>query len=246
MPLPSSPHWAPTTTMPGMPCRESRTAAVSPPGGTRAGGRRRRAGSGSPQISMIRETVRSPICSRELLGVEVRRDDERALVLVALVDDRVELLEHPVGRCSRRRGRRGAAGRRVVELVEQLERARPRCRIVSRMSSSSRGQRVDRDRAARPRSPPCETSIASVVLPVPTSPTNQMPRPSSRLLLDVARVAADLGARPASGIVGDREAVERDVAVALGQPRLEPARLRAADAQRPAAAVASRCSSPRR
>ena len=42
--------------------------------------------------------MRRPICcSSSSVSIEVRRDHDRALLLVALVDERVELLEHPVG-----------------------------------------------------------------------------------------------------------------------------------------------------
>ena len=86
-------------------------------------------GSGSPHISYRRETVRSPICARSsasgrashsssgtcagaaVLLDQVRGQDQRALVLVARVDDRVELLEHPRRWSARRRRRRCAAGR---------------------------------------------------------------------------------------------------------------------------------------
>ena len=56
------------------------------------------------------------------------------------------------------------AGQRVVGAADPRQQAR---------------QRVDRDASARPRAAALETSIASVVLPVPTSPISQSPRPSS-------------------------------------------------------------------
>ena len=56
-----------------------------------------KSGSGSPQISTRRETVREPICSSSCLLVEVGGDQHRALCLVALVDEGVELLQNPVG-----------------------------------------------------------------------------------------------------------------------------------------------------
>ena len=73
-------------------CRSGK--CVRRPSGAR---RRPRAGRAS-HISSRRETVRVAICSASCVALEVRRDDDRALVLVARVDDRVELLEHPVGR----------------------------------------------------------------------------------------------------------------------------------------------------
>ena len=57
--------------------------------------------------------MRAPICSSSSLPcVEVGGDQHRALALVALVDQRVELLEHPVG---------ALLGAEVVD-VEQVDR----------------------------------------------------------------------------------------------------------------------------
>ena len=166
LPLPSSPHWAPTITIPGMswsslgdgpgpsaagprgsptPSRAARVSAASCAERVRA---RRRAlrrssspnsGRPSPQISTSRETVRAPSCSIELVGHQVASSTiDRALVLVAGVDDRVELLEHPVGRGSRRRGRRCAAGR-PPRAGRGSRSSPPRCSIDSRSRLSSRG-----------------------------------------------------------------------------------------------------------
>ena len=101
LPFPSSPHWAPTMTMPGM-CRKClrRRSAARP---------RRRAG----QRAHLLEPRDGALLDLldEGVPLEVRRDDHRALVLVARVDDRVELLEHPVAR---------ALGADVVD-VEQVD-----------------------------------------------------------------------------------------------------------------------------
>src|SRR5262249_36754039 len=92
LPLPSSPHWAPTMTSPGMTgglCRVRRSGdlAVAP-----VGAKERhlvadlaQAGDGSPTDLLLQLLVR-----------EVGGDEDRPLRLVALVDQRVELLEHPV------------------------------------------------------------------------------------------------------------------------------------------------------
>src|SRR5688572_11719746 len=109
LPFPSSPHWAPTTTMPGMPLRECTRCL------------RRRAVLAPVVVAEERQGVAAdlddprhgpgPDLLGELLGIEVRGDDERALVLVPRVDDRVELLEHPLAR---------VLGAEVVE-VEQVD-----------------------------------------------------------------------------------------------------------------------------
>ena len=102
-------------------------------------GRRRSIGSGSPHISYSRETVRSPICSRSVApAVEVRGEHDRAAVLVARVDDRVELLEHP---------RRGLLGADVVD-VQQVDggTAGRSARSASTAASSSN---VSRSRPSR-------------------------------------------------------------------------------------------------
>src|SRR4051812_14544656 len=108
LPLPSSPHWAPTITVPGI------SLGSVGGGGLRPVPRDRRA----HRIGLLGEVVGLPAqvgaddrqhlahllqagdrTLVDLLGqvvaLEVRRDDDRALGLVAGVDDRVELLEDP-------------------------------------------------------------------------------------------------------------------------------------------------------
>ena len=131
LPLPSSPHWAPTMhdARHAIECTEGpasdpaaviRSIAAAAWAAARAAGTRRGpAGGGRAEerervaadLHQARDRPRGDLLG-ERLGVEVGRHDDRALVLVAGVDDRVELLEHPVGRSARRRRRRCAAGRR--------------------------------------------------------------------------------------------------------------------------------------
>src|SRR4051812_38006262 len=93
LPLPSSPHWAPTITMPGIAGSLGRSR-TRPPAGLRGLAAR----VGAPQrqhLAHLLEARDGPL--GDLLGervaLEVRRDDDGALLLVAGVDDRVELLE---------------------------------------------------------------------------------------------------------------------------------------------------------
>ena len=106
----------------------------------------------------------------------------RALVLVAGVDDRVELLQHPVGR---------ALGADVVD-VQQVDGGQPVEQVdVGALGAvgvpdlvEQPGQGVDRHRAARLASAALETSIASVVLPVPGGPMNHRPAAGVELVVD--------------------------------------------------------------
>src|SRR3954452_24771319 len=93
--FPSSPHWAPTTTMPGISSSECRS------GGSQIGNGPAQVGAEERQrVAAHLHQPRDRPCAdllRQLVGRQVRRDDDRALVLVARVDDRVQLLEHPLG-----------------------------------------------------------------------------------------------------------------------------------------------------
>src|SRR5919201_3106874 len=113
LPLPSSPHWAPTMTMPGIAtqCVRRRTCARSrdelpivQPAGVVAEERQHRA-----HLLEARHRPRADLGGELPRVFDVRRDDDRALVLVARVDDRVELLEHP---------RRRVLGADVVDVQE--------------------------------------------------------------------------------------------------------------------------------
>ena len=113
------------------------------------------------------------------------------LVLVAAVHDRVQLLEHPLAE------RLGADVVDVQQVdahqrVEQLALGEV-AGLVERLAqlAEQARQRVDRDR--RPLfSATCDTSIASVVLPVPTSPISHSPRPRSRCAVNVVDEPAHL------------------------------------------------------
>src|SRR5687768_3108777 len=103
LPLPSSPHWAPTMQIPGMSGGVYSAAALGRanivlPGGvmllTRVGAPERQ------DLAHLLQPRHGALVDLlgEVVALEVRRDDHRALVLVARVDDRVELLEHPGAR----------------------------------------------------------------------------------------------------------------------------------------------------
>ena len=94
---------------------------------------------------------------------------------------------------------------------------------------------VDRDRVTRASSASFETSIASVVLPVPTSPMNQSPRPAARLLVEVSHEAAH-GPDHVRAQLGDRRAVERDPSVLARDHRRDAGGPRPAHARRAALA----------
>src|SRR5436190_2318456 len=146
LPLPSSPHWAPTTTMEGI-SRSSlggdfevrgRAALVAP-----------HEGDLDAHLGEARDGARADLCA-QLFGVDqVGRHDHRALLLPALVDDRVELLEHPFG---------ALLGAEVVD-VQQVHAAEPleelhvgalRGLLVGLLDVGQEARhRVDRDRMAR-------------------------------------------------------------------------------------------------
>src|SRR4051795_13194520 len=93
LPFPSSPHWAPTTTMPGI--------AVSSLGGAQVGQRPPPVGPEERQriaahLDQPGDRAQPDLVGQRV-GLEVRRDHHGPLVLVARVDDRVQLLEHPFG-----------------------------------------------------------------------------------------------------------------------------------------------------
>src|SRR4051794_18044552 len=101
-PFPSSPHWAPTMQIPGMTSEILGVAETQPLSG-RVGVVARTPRVGTPErqdLAHLLEPRDGPVV--DLIGqrvaLEIRRDDDRALVLVARVDDRVELLEHPRAR----------------------------------------------------------------------------------------------------------------------------------------------------
>ena len=130
--------------------------------------------------------MRSPICSSSSADLQVRGHDHRALGRIALVDDRVELLEHPVA---------ALLGAEVVD-VQQVDRGQPVEELeVGELAGRRRRRCAGSGPAAaaasrsRPSGPASiarlETSIASVVLPVPTSPSIQRPRPSAILRVEI-------------------------------------------------------------
>src|SRR6201992_412571 len=110
LPLPSSPHWAPTMTTPGT--GWILTGAAGGCGaGCGAGGPAPRQGAARDRpvtaivaehrhfvadLGQPRDGPRTDLLLELFVG-QIGRDHHRAFGLVALVDQRVELLEHPVG-----------------------------------------------------------------------------------------------------------------------------------------------------
>ncbi len=113
--------------------------------GTRAGGPRRTAAAGR-RTSRPGARPSAPRSARRARPAEVGGDDDRALLLVAGVDDRVELLERPVGAVLRAEvvDVQQVHGRQAVE---EAEHCRPSSSIASRMQVQQARERVDRDRA---------------------------------------------------------------------------------------------------
>ena len=164
------------------------------------------------------------------------------LVLVARVDDRVELLEHPRLSSARRRRRRCAAGRprqAVDQLVERaLRRRRRRC---SRSSREQPRQRVDGDRAVRPPSRPWRSAsrASSCRCRRRRRTRARGPRRAARSMLP--HVAAGPRATSAGVHRRHRLAVERHAAEALRDP---PADSRARACARSAAGRHGRARRP--
>src|SRR4051794_18470134 len=152
LPFPSSPHWAPTTTRPGI-----ALAGVEARGG---GGALRPVDERCAHVASHYGDSRAhlgetghragPDLRAQLRAVgEVGRDDDRALLLPALVDDRVELLEDPLG---------ALLGAEVVEVqevnprqpAEEVEVGAPGAVLVGGLDVREElRDRVDRDRPAR-------------------------------------------------------------------------------------------------
>src|SRR5215207_6141201 len=169
LPLPSSPHWAPMMTMPAISDCSLRSERRAP----RA--RLAVRGLGVPLARRLRERVRGlqpPVLAEHRLGIaaglvqprhravpdllaqrvvalqrhEVRGEQDRLSLLVARVDDRVELLEDP---------RRRLLGADVVD-VQEVDRAQPVDELVERVlrvvlvgvaqQRQQPRERVDRDR----------------------------------------------------------------------------------------------------
>src|ERR1700684_1684588 len=102
LPFPSSPHWAPTITIPGI-----AVGVYEGRGRFGASGRTRRGAKLAPLVlAEQRDQIpadlhqsrdgAAPQPLGELVRHQVRRRHDRPLGLVAGVDDRVELLQHPV------------------------------------------------------------------------------------------------------------------------------------------------------
>src|SRR3954451_23220857 len=132
-PFPSSPHWAPTTTKPGidpLSVREPLIRSHDGNGGAHLG----QAGDG-PVAELLTELV--------AIG-EIGRDEHRPLLLPALVDDRVELFEDPFA---------ALLGTDVVDVQqvdlreppEQVEVRPPRSLLIRCADvGEQRGHRIDR------------------------------------------------------------------------------------------------------
>ncbi len=175
-------------------------------------------------ISTSRETVRRPICSIEVGFVEIGGHQDRPFGLVALVDQRVELLEHPVG---------AFLGAEVVD-VEEVDRGQlaeqlhvgvaVRAGVVALADPRQQfGQRVDRDRVLalqrHLRDEHAERRLAG-----PGVAEEPDAASGGEVLVELVEVGADRAdRRPGLEVprhVGDRWAVEGDALEArAGSPR---------------------------
>src|SRR3954469_21537034 len=139
LPLPSSPHWAPTMTIDGIsdPSLGSVLlhAAIAPHDWDQLA-----------HLVEPRDRPRAGLVAQLVVVDQVGGDDPRALFLPALVDDRVELLEHPLG---------ALLGAEVVDVqqvdapqaVEELHVGVLRVVLVGFLDVGEQArQRVDRDR----------------------------------------------------------------------------------------------------
>src|SRR5919112_403437 len=225
LPLPSSPHWAPTITIPGM-----SVLSVSGDEAARVFAEQRH------ERAHLLEPGHRPLADLldELVALEVRRDEDGALVLVARVDDRVELLQHPRAR---------PLGADVVD-VQEIHRGQAVQEVdVRALAVGLEGradlreqarQRVDRDAAprveGRPRDEHRERRLAGSDAPV-----EPQSAPGVEVRVDVADEALDelhLWSRH----VAHRRAVERRAAVLARDHGAQAARAAALDALCPAAA----------
>ena len=164
--------------------------------------------------------MRAPSRSEQLVGHQVGGRHDRALGLVAGVDDRVELLEHPVG---------AVLGAEVVDVqqvdrgqpIEEVEQAAVGLHRLAQQVQQPR-QRVDRDRAPgverRLGDEHRERRLAGADVAL-----DPQAAPGVDVRLDRLHVAAH-GAnliRSGPGHVADRRSLEGDAAVALRDPALE-------------------------
>ncbi len=243
-PLPSSPHWAPTITMPAIARSQSKDRRPRPPAVARRG---RRAlpervlvlvarGSGRehevavaalvlaehrqrPAAHLVQpgDRARADLGGQRVV-VEVRGQEQRPVVLVARVDDRVELLEHPG---------RALLGSDVVD-VQQVDRAQAVDQLVERVrrlvvvgvaeEGEQSRQRVDRHRAVGLHGGLGDEHRQGR-LAGPHIPREPEAAAFVEALADIADVAADL-ADERGVAAGHREhglAVERDLAKAARQ-----------------------------
>src|SRR4051794_5743154 len=215
-PFPSSPHWAPTITIPGMLAGvyEGVWRAGRASGGAQlhaAVGAEERQG-GATHLDEPRDRARGDLLL-ELLVVEVGDDDDRPLVLVARVDDGVQLLEHPLV---------AALGADVVDVQEVHRRealqqagvGAGRVVVVGAADVGEQGgQRVDAHGA-----PGCQRGLGDqhgqrglAGAHVPEQP--QAP-PLVEALGDAVGEATDLADDGRVHVRRDRWALEGDVAVA--------------------------------
>src|SRR3954447_3064508 len=227
LPLPSSPHWAPTMTIDGMAVaslsRELLHAAIAP--------------HDRDEIAHLVQAGNGPRADlvAQLVDIDqVRRDDHRALLLPALVDDRVELLEDPV---------RALLGAEVVDVqqvhpdqpLEQLHVRRLGTVLVGLLDVREQArQRVDRDGAAGLqrglRHQHRERGLAGA---------DVAEEPEAFAVVEVGAQVAHVAANLADERrvhVGDRVAVEAHPAEALRDARPEPLALLALRLERAAVA----------
>src|SRR3954447_1806762 len=237
LPLPSSPHWAPTITMPGIGC-ECR-GRLGPAGVPRR--LVRRAGVVAEQrdelahLLQARDGALADLVHEILALLDVRREDHGALLLVAGVDERVELLEDP---------RAALLGTDVVD-VQEVDAGEPVEQlgvgvlgvVVERAAQLGEQPRqgVDRDRAPRleglARDDHRERRLAGA-----HAAEDPQPATGVEVLVDApGEVAHD--ARRRAGHVRDGRRVEGREPVAPRDDAGQAARLGAGDPAGAAAAV---------
>src|SRR6188474_630079 len=214
LPLPSSPHWAPTMTSPGIAERLWRFERL---------GDLAVAAVAAEECDLVADLVEpgnrtAADLLLQLLVRKIGRDQHRALRLVALVDQGVELLQHPVA---------ALLGAEVVD-VEQVDRGEAleegkvgvaaRFGVVGAADAGEQlGQRVDRHRATGLKGRLGDEHRQGRLAGAGVAEEPE-PAASVEALVELVDEAAHLGhgrlRLELARHVGDRRAVEGDTAVA--------------------------------
>src|SRR5689334_2494375 len=245
LPLPSSPHWAPTMTMPGIEkeCvrRRRRTRSRdAAPCDVLAVVELARVGAEDRQhrahLLQARDRASADLVGEPVGVLDVRGDHDRALVLVAGVDDRVELLEHP---------RRGVLGAHIVDVqqvdggqaIGEVEVAARAVGLEGRADLGEQArERVDRDAAAG-----VEGGLGDEHREARLAGAGLAEQPQAVALVELLVDAPDElahGTHDDVVHVADRRAIERDAAVLARDDRAEAPRAPALEPRWSAAARA--------